>query len=265
MTALLTGALINPVCPEPQAAAAADAPEETVILLHGLGRTSRSMRNIQRHLTRAGYRVINLSYPSTSRSIEQIVAYLGPELDSYCASPQARVHFVTHSLGGIILRCYLRKNRPAGLGRVVMLCPPNRGSELADRLAGWPVYRVLTGPAGQQLGTGSSGVVNCLGPVDFELGVIAGNRSLNPLFSHLIPGTDDGTVSVESTKVPGMQDSLLVPRSHTFIMNDPEVARQVEHFLHHGRFDKPEIPEETGANRACSPQHGGTLRSDTSR
>ena len=238
MTALLIAALIEPAAPEKEAAARQDAPEETVILLHGLGRTSRSMRNIQRHLTRAGYRVINISYPSTRRTIEQLAEYLGPELDSYCASPQARVHFVTHSLGGIILRRYLQDHRPAGLGRVVMLGPPNRGSKLADRLAGWPVYRLLTGPAGQQIGAGASGAVNCLGPIDFELGVIAGNRSLNPLFSHLIPGEDDGAVSVESTKAPGMQDFLVVPRSHTFIMNDPEVAWQVEHFLRQGRFDK---------------------------
>jgi len=208
-----------------------------VVLVHGLGRTSWSMKGLEWALVRQGYRVINVSYPSTHLSVEQVAADWLPGLLQERASDRAvKIHFVTHSLGGIVLRQYLSENQVENLGRVVMLAPPNRGSELAERLQQNYFYRFFTGPAGQQLGTGASSLPNRLGPATFELGVVAGDRSLNPCLSYWIPGSDDGKVSVRSTTLEGMKDFLLVHRSHTWMMWRRDVAAAVIRFLSGGCF-----------------------------
>jgi pimeloyl-ACP methyl ester carboxylesterase len=210
---------------------------ERVVLLHGMGRTPRSMARMERGLREAGFEVANLGYPSTSRGIEDLARETLEPVFAAAGTTQ-RVHFVTHSLGGILVRVYAAARKPAALGRVVMLAPPNDGSELADALESNIFYRAATGPAGQQLGTGSNSVPLRLGPVEFELGVIAGNRTLNPVYSHIVPGVDDGKVSVERARVEGMRDFLVVPASHTWIMNDPDVIAQTVRFLREGRFAK---------------------------
>lgn len=210
---------------------------DDVVLLHGMGRTTRSMHKIEKHFASRGFRVVNVAYPSTREPIETLATkYLGDTLATQCSQPGRKINFVTHSLGGIILAYYLQNHAPANLGRVVMLCPPNQGSELADRWRNNAIYRFVTGPAGQQLGTTPSSVPNNLGPVTFELGIIAGDRSLNPWASHIIPGADDGKVAVTRTMVAGMQDFLVVPRTHTFIMQNRDVINQAIFFIKHGRF-----------------------------
>ena len=134
-----------------------------------------------------------------------------------------RVHFVTHSLGGILVRSYFAEQADPRLGRVVMLGPPNQGSEVVDRLGSWWLFGRLNGPAGRQLGTGPDSVPNSLGPVGFELGVIAGNRSINWVNSLMIPGANDGKVSVARTRVDGMREHLVLPVSHPFLMRHPRV------------------------------------------
>jgi triacylglycerol lipase len=210
-----------------------------VILLHGLGRTPLSMKRIEWTLRKQNYRVINVGYPSTRVSIQDAADHwLDEVLKTQMADSSAKIHFVAHSLGGIVLRQYLSNHEIPNLGRVVMMAPPNQGSELADRLRNNCLYRFATGPAGQQLGTDESSVPNRLGAVDFELGVIAGHRSLNPLFSSWIPGADDGKVSVRSARISGA-DFLLVHHSHTWMAWSADVNCSITQFLRTGQFRIP--------------------------
>jgi len=194
------------------------------------------MRKLARTLVDNAYRVVNLHYPSRQFPVEGLVQFLHGEIAPWCNDPSCKVYFVTHSLGGILVRAYVKTYPPVNLGRVVMLAPPNRGSELIDifRERWW--FREFFGPIRHQLGTDSNSVPNTLGPVNFELGVITGNRSINLIGSALIPGPNDGTVSVARAKVEGMRDFLVVPYGHTFIMMRKVVAEQTLQFLRTGHF-----------------------------
>lgn len=226
--------------------AAAGAPaavtDETVILLHGLGRTRWSFWRMERALRRDGYRVVNVTYPSREKSVEDLARdCLAPLVAAEAKA--GKLHFVTHSMGGILLRCHLRDHPVPNLGRVVMLAPPNAGSELADALKPTWLYRTVNGPAGQQLGT--DGLPRALGrwPAGAgELGIIAGDVSLNPLFSATLPGPNDGKVSVASARLEGMADFLVVPHSHTWLGWRKPVISQVRAFLRDGKFVRKVAP-----------------------
>jgi len=219
------------------AVTAQGAPTECVVLLHGLGRTSLSMKRIEWALKGAGYQVVNVSYPSRRRTVEQLSEdYLQRLMAARVPANVQKVHFVTHSLGGILLREYLAHHTVANLGRVVMLAPPNHGSQLADVLRRHALGRWVLGPAGCQLGTAPADVPQRLGPPGFPLGVMAGDVSLNPFFSRLLPVPNDGKVSVESTKLAGMSDFLVIHSSHTWMMWRGKTVRAAAAFLREGRF-----------------------------
>ena len=213
------------------------APEE-VILLHGLCRTTRSMTKMERALTEAGYKVRNVSYPSREASVQQLADDAIGKVVADCGRDGvAKIDFVTHSLGGIMVRSYFARHTLPAPGRVVMLAPPNQGSEVTDRLGRWFLYKWINGPAGMELGTDQNSTPNKLGPANYPVGVIAGDRSINWINSLLIPGRDDGKVSVERTKLPGMSDHIVIHTAHPFIMRNREAIRQTVQFLRTGRFE----------------------------
>jgi pimeloyl-ACP methyl ester carboxylesterase len=193
---------------------------EAIILLHGLARTSHSMSKAGKLFAAYGYKIINVNYPSQKYTIETLALdYLTPAL-KHCASKDIiKIHFLTHSMGGILIRYYL-------------------STRDIDKLAGWPIFNLINGPAGRQMSTDKNSLPNKLGLVNYHVGIIAGDKSLNPLLSLLFPDANDGKVSIIRTQVQGMSDFIVMPYSHTFIMQREAVIEQALHFIQQGCFAK---------------------------
>ncbi len=208
---------------------------ESVVLVHGLGRTEQSFVVLAQRLRWAEYDVTTVGYDSRSAPLQEHAARLADAVASCCRDAPT-LHFVGHSMGGMVIRRYLADSPPATLGRVVLLAPPSQGSELAERLRQHPVAAEILGPSGRSLGTGSDDLPATLPPPAYELGIVAGNRSINPVGSAVIPGVDDGAVALDRVGVPGAP-IVILPRSHTFIMNSRHAADAVIRFLQTGAFE----------------------------
>ncbi|WP_162030061.1 MULTISPECIES: triacylglycerol lipase [unclassified Lentimonas] len=214
------------------------AASDVVILLHGLARTSSSMEKMADTLTTEGYVVHNLDYPSRHQSIETLATMVRAQVAAATESDDT-IHFVTHSLGGIIVRTIQKESALENIGHVVMLSPPNQGSELVDTLGDYSAFGWINGPAGDQLGTDINGFIAKLGPVDFPLCVITGDRSINGINSCIIPGDDDGKVSIESAKVEGMDAYKVIHATHPYIMKNKEAIALTVEFLKTGALAAP--------------------------
>ncbi|HEV2614309.1 MAG TPA: alpha/beta fold hydrolase [Gammaproteobacteria bacterium] len=210
---------------------------ENVVLLHGLGRSSRHMAKLARTLEAQGYVVHNLDYPSRHYAVERLCEYIHEKL-SHLISPDQKVHFVGYSLGGLLVRLFLSnpKFRPKNLGRVVQLAPPNKGTDLADFWQHQWGYKKIYGPAGQQIITDQSKISHLFSPIDYELGVIAGTATANPIASLIIKGKNDGRVSVENTKVEGMKEHIVLHVTHRFFPKNKKVMELTAKFLAQGTF-----------------------------
>ncbi|MDH5722341.1 MAG: alpha/beta hydrolase [Alphaproteobacteria bacterium] len=211
---------------------------ETVILLHGILRSKMDMYPITKYLEGKGYDTLNILYPSRQQSLEELTNFIHEKIQTtdHCLENK-ELHFVTHSMGSLIARYYITIHKPENLGKVVMLGPPNTGSEFADFLSETkiiaPLFKHIYGPAGQQLRTDYTHIDK---DITYPLGVIAGNMSINPLAPWVLPGEHDGIVPVERTKIEGMTDHIVVQATHSFMMFNPKVMGQIHHFLEYNKF-----------------------------
>lgn len=226
------------------AVAGTAAAQDKVVLLHGIARTDASMKSMEAALQAAGYETLAITYPSTDKDLDGIAADLrGGALSEAFWQIAGQVHFVTHSMGGLVARRYLQNYRDAvpaeKIGRVVMLAPPSQGSHVADMIHKLPPYDWYYGPAGQELTSAARAAAD--EPLYYETGIIAGEKEWPYIVAaFVVPGKSDGRVSVENTKISGMKDHVVVPATHTFIMDRPDVQKQAVHFIregifHHGR------------------------------
>jgi len=214
----------------------ANQSRERVVLLHGLAESPLTMAPLHAALGQAGYVISNVGYPSTLAPIEALASeFIEPLLSTWPDAP--KVHFVTHSLGGVLLHACLAKYRPVNLGRVVMTAPGLHGSDAIEMYRRHWLFRMMFGPAAFQSGTQGDGFARRLEQTaDYELGVIAGCISLDPIANLFIPWPHDGKISVARTKLDGMSDHIVLPTPHDLTPSDPLAIFQVLRFLRHGHF-----------------------------
>lgn len=217
---------------------------KAAVLIHGIGRSSKSFDAMARMLTEDGYTVVSFDYPSTRVPIQESAEYLHHVIESLEGIES--IDIVVHSMGGLVLRSYLQKHNDTRLHRAVMLGVPNNGAQLADFLKNNPVFRMILGPAGQQLVTESDGLISDLPTPDFEFGVLAGGRGAARGYNPLLRGDNDSTVRVSSTRLPGARDFICVPVIHTFLTSDRRAIAATGCFLKHGRFHRDRAPVPIG-------------------
>jgi pimeloyl-ACP methyl ester carboxylesterase len=212
-----------------------ETPRKAALLLHGYGRSGLSMGLLASRLQAGGWATFAPSY-GFHTALPTILGRLAGPVAEFAARHDS-LDIVTHSMGGLVARALVTAHRPPNLGRVVMCAPPNRGSELADLLVSLNLANTILGPAHAHLVTRRT-VENeaLLGTVDYDLGIIAGNRSLTPVPARLLPPPHDGKVSVQATHLAGMADHIVVPVPHSLMTAHPASTSQALHFLSEGRF-----------------------------
>lgn len=221
-------------------AVASDVRCDGVVLLHGIGVGSWTLKRLERALQRHGFATFNLDYASRKKPLEELAEDIHAPVSAF-ADRCGTLHVVGHSMGGLLARVYISRHRPARLGRVVMLGTPNAGSEVADLLKDLSVYRAILGPAGLQLTTERAPVLAALPRPDYAIGIIAGCRTISPIAStFVLPRPNDGKVSVASSKLADMADHIVVKASHAGLVRHGVAIDQTIAFLNDGRF-KPGV------------------------
>ena len=211
------------------------AKAECVVLLHGLQGNPRVMAPMAQHLAEAGFVTFNGGYPSTKAEIKPLANYILPQALNACPKT-GKIHVVAHSMGGLLLRSW--QDQTDRLGRVVMIGTPNKGSEIVDFFGKWPLYRAINGPAAQEMTTKAQDLPQNLPLPKGEVGIILGTKSRSWLFSAIIPGPDDGRVSVQSALSPNAAQTLAVAIDHNALPLHPVVITHVASFLKTGLFKK---------------------------
>lgn len=209
--------------------------KDYVVLLHGIARSSKHMQKLEEYLEAENFAVINIDYPSTKHNLAELADIIHNKISQHITKDRT-VHFVGYSMGGLLIRVILSKYHYNNLGKVVQLAPPNQGSEVADKLKNNWLYKKIYGPAGQQLVTDQKEIKHLFKDINYELGIIAGSSTIDPVSSFLIKGKDDGKVSIESTKLPDAKSHIVVKASHTFFPSNQEVQKQTVYFLRNGSF-----------------------------
>jgi pimeloyl-ACP methyl ester carboxylesterase len=210
---------------------------ESVLLLHGIARTSRHMRRLKKHFEALGYHVLSLNYPSRKFPLKDLAAFVEGIVERQVPKDNT-LHIIGYSMGGLVARAYLHRSKRENIGRVLLLATPNGGSEIADLLKKNRLYRWFYGPAGLELLTDARCREGLFGPCPAELGVIAGNATIDPFSSFVIGRANDGKVAVESAKLEGMKDMVLLRANHTFFPGNRRVIAQAEHFIQNGCFSR---------------------------
>jgi hypothetical protein len=217
---------------------------KAIVVLHGLFRTRSSMANLGGALSKSGdYKTFCVGYPTTRGSVESHAR----SLDNVVRSLEgiSEINFIAHSLGNLVVRHWLNdfaaaeRTLPKGqsFGRMVMLAPPNRQPKLATILVRGTVANFVAGPAAEAMATGWEKLEPKLATPRFEFGVLAGGKADGKGFNPLLPGDDDGVVTVESTRLPGARDFRVLPVLHSFFMNDKRVHEYAMRFFEHGHFE----------------------------
>ncbi len=219
-----------------------DMSGKAVVLVHGIIRSSKSFGPMAQALRDAGYQVFAFDYPSTHVEIEASATYLNRALSSLEGIEE--INFVVHSMGGLVVRASLAERDDPRFHRMVMLGVPNQGARLANLVKENVLYRVVYGPAGQQLAEDPAGFVARLPTPSFEFAIIAGGRGTLDGYNPLIPGDDDGTISVACTRLPGAADFATFPALHSFLMKNGDIIAAGERFLRTGalREEGPRQP-----------------------
>jgi pimeloyl-ACP methyl ester carboxylesterase len=216
-----------------------------VIVLHGLGRSRVATDAICNYLkSQGGYTVFNVSYPSTQEGIADMARSLARVVENLDGITE--INFVAHSMGNIVIRHYMADQAAAGrrpdprIRRFVMLAPPNHGSLAALTFADNSVFRVVAGEAGQELGRDWAKLEAKLATPGCKFGIIAGGKGDNKGFNPLLPGDNDGTITVGTTRLEGAADFLVLPVMHTFIVRDAKALEYTLRFLEKGYFISPD-------------------------
>lgn len=225
------------------------APDDYVVLLHGIGRSSSAMAKMEKDLTRRGYTVLNVNYDSRTYDIATLAERMHADIEKFNADKTRKIHFAGHSMGALVIRAYLARHKPDNMGRLVAIGSPDKGSEVADFLARFKLYHYFYGPAGGQLTTTAS-LSDIIGKPDYETGVIAGDRTIDPLSSLIIPGNDDGKVSINSTHIDGQKDHVVLHANHATMPMNAAVIIETAHFFRYGFFKRSGVQKTKMAETA---------------